>query len=146
MTKRSLAVMPLVLLTVTTAARSQPDAEQVYVLTAPEHTMEQVQKASSPRDVLLMTAAFGQMDPRDDKQWKEVEHPGPNDYRARLIAQAGELKTGLVDMTDDWGRYVRGSGKDLHWFKRDEVHANERGEKIIGRTLAAHLAPPLPGK
>ncbi len=100
----------------------------------------------SPCDVLLMTPVFGQMDPRDDKQWKQVEHPAANDYRARLIALASELKTGLVNMTEAWGCYVRGSGKDLNWFKRDEVHANERGEQVIGRILAAHLAPPLPGK
>jgi hypothetical protein len=78
--------------------------------------------------------------------WKQVEHPAANDYRARLIALAGELNTGLVDMTDAWTRYVRSTGKDLSWFKRDEVHANERGEQVIGRILAAHLAPPLPGK
>ena len=48
-------------------------------------------------------------------------------------------------MTDAWGRYVRASGKDLNWFKRDEVHANERGEQVIGRILAAHLAPPCRG-
>jgi lysophospholipase L1-like esterase len=72
--------------------------------------------------------------------------PPANDYRARLIALAGELKTGLVDMTDAWARYVRSTGEDVTWFKRDEVHTNERGEQVIGRILAAHLAPPLPGK
>ena len=266
MTTRSLALILLFLLTVNLAARSQQDAEQVYVLTRPEHTMEQVQKAyaeipplryappstrwqflprtvaalageggtlrvvmlgdsivndtsrsrwddvlqaSYPKvkivkttcvrggtgcwwfktpervkryvldfkpdllilggishrddvdsvkelitrvrehsncDVLLMTPVFGQMDPRHDKQWKQIEHPAANDYRARLIALAGEMKTGLVDMTDAWARYVRGSGKDLNWFKRDEVHANERGEQVIGRILAAHLSPPLSAK
>jgi hypothetical protein len=97
-------------------------------------------------DVLLMTPVFGQMDPRDDKQWQEVAHPAASDYRARLVALAGGLKTGLVDMTEAWGSYVRGSGKDLNWFKRDAAHANERGEQVIGRILATHLSPPLPAK
>ena len=49
-------------------------------------------------------------------------------------------------MTDAWARYVRSAGKDLDWFKRDEVHANERGEQVIGRILGAHLTPLSPAK
>jgi hypothetical protein len=45
MTTRSLALMPLVLLLLARPVRLQPDAAQVYVLTGPEHTMEQLQKA-----------------------------------------------------------------------------------------------------
>src|SRR5947209_16280033 len=44
-TTRPPALILFVLLTVTSTARSQQDAEQVYVLTRPEHTMEQVEKA-----------------------------------------------------------------------------------------------------
>jgi hypothetical protein len=42
MTTRSLALNLFVFLIVASAARAQPDAEQVYVLTGPERTMEQV--------------------------------------------------------------------------------------------------------
>jgi hypothetical protein len=47
-------------------------------------------------------------------------------------------------MTAWWGRTIRESGKDLDRFKRDPIHANIRGEQILGHILAAHLAPPVP--
>jgi hypothetical protein len=100
--------------------------------------IEQVRKGSQC-DVLLMTGAFGAMDPRDDKQWQEKIDPVGRDYRARLFRLSQELKTGFIDMSAIWGRYIRGSGKDLDWFKRDAIHANIRGEQILGRILVAHL-------
>ena len=94
-------------------------------------------------DVLLMTGAFGTTNPRDDKQWRFEIDPKGNDYRARLMRLAAEVNAGFLDMTGQWGKYVRESGRDLEWFKRDTIHANERGEQILGRILAAHLAPPV---
>ena len=105
--------------------------------------IEQVRRGP-PCDVLLMTGAFGTVDPRDDRQWTFDVDPRGNDYRARLRRLADETNCGFLDMTAHWGRYVRESGKQLDWFKRDPVHANERGEQILGRILAAHLAPPVP--
>jgi hypothetical protein len=92
-------------------------------------------------DVLLMSGAFGTVDPRDDKQWRFEIDPQGTDYRSRLKRLADEEKTGFLDMTAYWGRYIRDSGKELDWFKRDPIHANTRGEQILGRILAAHLAP-----
>ena len=104
--------------------------------------IEQVRRGS-PCDVLLMTGPFGAVDPRDDRQWTFKFDPQGNDYRARLRQLADETNCAFLDMTAHWGRYVRESGKELDWFKRDAVHANERGEQILGRILAAHLAPPV---
>jgi hypothetical protein len=101
----------------------------------------QVRKGS-PCDVLLMTGAFGNVDPRDDRQWRYGLDADGNDYRAKLFRLARDQQCGFLDMTAEWGRYVRESGKGLEWFKRDPVHANERGEQILGRVLAAHLSPP----
>lgn len=42
-----------------------------------------------------------------------------------------------------WGKYIRESGKDVSWFERDPIHANFRGEQILGHILAAHLGPPV---
>jgi hypothetical protein len=105
-------------------------------------------RSKSACDVLLMTPAFGTTDPRDDRQWREIVDPGGTDFRAKLVRLADEQKVGLIDMTAAWGRYVRASGKEIGWFKRDVVHANERGEQVVGRILAAHLASPVtvPGK
>ena len=96
-------------------------------------------------DVLLMTGAFGAIDPRDDKRWRFELDPKGTDYRARLKRLADEEHAGFLDMTAWWGRTIRESGRDLDWFKRDPVHANIRGEQILGRILAAHFAPPSGG-
>jgi hypothetical protein len=50
-----------------------------------------------------------------------------------------EMKTGFMDLCGYWGVYVQKSGHPVDWFKRDVVHADEKGEQIIGRLLAAHL-------
>ena len=31
------------------------------------------------------------------------------------------------------------SGKPLNWFKRDEVHNDDRGKQLIAQTLAAYF-------
>jgi len=63
------------------------------------------------------------------------------DYRAQLLRLASELKVEFLDMHGPWGRYIRESGKELTWFKRDNIHANERGAQILGRILSRYLAP-----
>ncbi len=98
-------------------------------------------RAASPCDVILMSGAFGGMDPRDDKQWRFDIDPKGKDYRARLMRLAAKEQGAFLDLTAIWGRYIRESGKDLSWFKRDRIHANERGEQILGRVLAAYLSP-----
>jgi len=99
-------------------------------------------RMAQPCDVLLVSEAFGRVDPRDDQQWRFAIDPKGANYRSRLKRLAEEEKTGFLDMTAEWGRYIRESGKDLNWFKRDPIHANIRGEQILGRILAAHLSPP----
>jgi len=98
-------------------------------------------RAGSKAEILLMTGAFGDVDPRDDKKWSFAIDPAGKDYRARLKRLAEEVKTAFIDMHDLWGKYVRNSGKDLGWFKRDPIHANEKGEQILGRLLEQHFAP-----
>lgn len=90
-----------------------------------------------------MSGAFGHVDPRDDKQWTFAIDPSGKDYRARLRQVANEEHAGFFDMTACWGKALRESGKDLVWFKRDAVHANERGMRVLGRLLAGDLAPPV---
>ena len=103
-------------------------------------------RAGSQSDILLMTGAFGYVDPNDDKQWSFQIDPSGKDYRARLRKVAEEEKTAFFDMTAYWGRYIRESGKDLKWFKRDDVHANERGMQVLGKLLAGYLAPRVRGE
>lgn len=103
--------------------------------------IRQVRAGGCRADVLLMTGAFGKVDPRDNKQWQAQIDPGGNDYRARLQRLADEVGAAFLDMSAAWGRYVRESGRKLDWFKRDAVHANERGDQILGRILDRYLSP-----
>ncbi len=102
-------------------------------------------REKSACDVLLLTGAFGSTDPRDDRQWRFEIDPRGGDFRARLRRLAAEVKAGFLDLHAHWGKYVRESGRDLEWFKRDPIHANERGEQILGRILVEHLTPAAAG-
>ena len=63
-------------------------------------------RAARRCDVLLMTGAFGLIDPRDDRQWRlEVDREG-TDYRPRLKRLAEGEQAGFLDMTAWWGHYM----------------------------------------
>jgi len=96
-------------------------------------------RAGSECDILLLTGPFGRVDPRDDEQFTFKTDPEGADYRARLMRLSKEVKTGFMDLCGYWGVYIRESAHDLDWFKRDVVHANERGEQVIGLLLAMHF-------
>lgn len=98
-------------------------------------------REGSRADVLLMSSAFGTVDPLDDTQWSERLDPAGSDFRSKLAKLAEELGVGFLDMTAAWGQHVRESDKEIDWFKRDVVHANKRGEQVLGRVLAAYLTP-----
>ena len=57
----------------------------------------------------------------------------------KLRTLAEEEKAGLVDVTRYWAEYVRQSGEGVNHYKRDPVHANELGEQVLGRIMAAFL-------
>jgi hypothetical protein len=105
-----------------------------------QNVIQQV-RAESKCDILLMTGAFGRMDPMDDSVWSFEIDPKADNYRSRLQRLANDEHTGFLDMTAHWGKYIRESGKSLDWFKRDVVHANIYGEQILGHILVAHFAP-----
>jgi hypothetical protein len=100
-------------------------------------------KAESDTDILLMTGAFGSVDPRDDKQWQRISDPNHfSEYRKGLELLARETGAAFLDMEAAWAGYIRSSGKELDWFKRDPVHANERGEQILGHILESYFTLP----
>ncbi len=96
-------------------------------------------RAKRKCDVLLMSGSFGRVDPKNDKQWQFEFDPKGKTYRAKLLRLAKETNSAFLDMRAHWGKYVRESGKDVKYFMRDVVHANPKGEQIIGRILARHL-------
>ncbi len=100
-------------------------------------------RGTSQADILLMTGAFGQTDPRDERSWQTISDPNHyTQYRKGLEDLAQETGSAFLDMEAAWARYIRQSGKALDWFKRDPIHANERGEQILGRILASYLSNP----
>ena len=106
----------------------------------------QIRERAAP-DFLLMTGAFGSVDPRDDAQWQKINDPRHySDYRKGLEKLADEVHAAFLDMETAWGRYIHDSGKELDWFKRDPIHADERGEQILGHILANYLSYPPTGQ
>jgi hypothetical protein len=92
-------------------------------------------------EILLMSPCFGHKDPRVDPEWTFDVPSDGNSFRSRLKKLAEEEKTAFLDMTGPWGQYLRTCGEDIHWFKRDIVHANARGEAILGRILEKFFTP-----
>ncbi|RMG01337.1 MAG: SGNH/GDSL hydrolase family protein [Planctomycetota bacterium] len=106
--------------------------------------IRQVREALNPDpEIILMTPVFGPDDPRDDPDWSYAV-PGDDSFRARLKRLAEEEQVEFLDMTGPWGRYIRTCGEDIHWFKRDYIHANAKGEAILGRILERYFAPKTP--
>jgi hypothetical protein len=62
-------------------------------------------------------------------------------YQAALPKLAAEEKCGYFDMTTPWKTYIANSGYALDSFKRDVVHANDRGKQILGRLMQRFFAP-----
>ncbi len=101
----------------------------------------QIRTKASP-DILLMSGAFGRVDPFDQQQWRRIIDPTHHsDYRQGLQALANELNAAFLDMEAHWAIYVRNSGKAVEHFHRDPVHANIQGEQILGHILAEYLSP-----
>ncbi|MCX8157921.1 MAG: hypothetical protein N3J91_16025 [Verrucomicrobiae bacterium] len=98
-------------------------------------------RVTRPVDVLLCTGPFGAADPTDDAKWAAERADTPKAWHVRLAALAREEKAGFLDLQLLWGEYVRASGKPLDWYKRDPVHANARGEAVLGRFMTEYLTP-----
>lgn len=103
--------------------------------------IQQVRAARPGLEILLMTGAVGSSDPRTDPAWTEEVPEEGESYRTRLRRLAREESCEFLDMTGPWGRYIRDSRHALGSFKRDVVHANDRGKQVLGRILDAYFTP-----
>ncbi|MDX9980239.1 MAG: SGNH/GDSL hydrolase family protein [Lentisphaeria bacterium] len=101
--------------------------------------IQQVRAARPGLEILLMTGAVGSSDPRTDPAWTEEVPEEGESYRTRLRRLAREENCEFLDMTGPWGRYIRDSRHALGSFKRDVVHANDRGKQVLGRILDAYF-------
>lgn len=103
--------------------------------------IHQVRGARPDTEFLLMTGPFGNYDPRSDKDWSSRIDPDNDTYEAKLMKLAAEETCEFFDMRGAWGDYIRASKWALGAFKRDRVHANDRGKQTLGRLLEAYFAP-----
>jgi len=103
--------------------------------------IRQVRAANSDIEILVMTGAFGAKDPREDPEWSDDVDPKGEGYRTQLMRMAAEEKVEFLDMRGPWGHYIRETAKALGPYKRDRVHANDRGKQILGRILEKYFGP-----
>lgn len=92
-------------------------------------------------EILLLSPTFGAPQNAHNKNWTPQPDANAYPYRANLQKLAQEEKCGFFDMTGPWWEYIRDSGYALDSFKRDVVHANSRGQQLLGRLLAKFLGP-----
>jgi lysophospholipase L1-like esterase len=92
-------------------------------------------------EVLLLTPTFG--GPQSDYVKNFTPQPDKKAYayRADLQELAVQEKCGFFDMTAPWYDYMKNSGYAQDSFKRDPIHANERGKQILGRLMREFLKP-----
>ena len=101
--------------------------------------IHQLRAALPEVEILLATGAFGTADPRDPVALARAGHSGTGAYGTALKKLAEEEHCAFLDMTASWSEYIRTSGMHPHRFYRDVVHANEYGEQILAKILAAYF-------
>lgn len=92
-------------------------------------------------EVLLITPVFGGPHDGNLKPLSPKPNPRWDAYRTQLKSLAEEEKCGYFDMTDPWWEYLKASDYALDSFKRDPVHANDRGKQILGRLMQRFFMP-----
>jgi len=92
-------------------------------------------------EVLLVTPAFGPPHEAGGAQLTGPVNPGWDAYRAQLKDLAAQEKCGFFDISVPWWDYLKDSGYALGSFKRDPVHANDRGKQILGHLVENFLGP-----
>ncbi|MDR1142504.1 MAG: hypothetical protein LBL62_12495 [Planctomycetaceae bacterium] len=100
--------------------------------------IHQVREKQSP-EIMLITPVFGAESDPHLKNWTFEIDAEKYHYRADLKKLAEDENCEFVDLTGITWKYMMDSGKCYGWFKRDYVHANQRGFQVIGRHLVRYL-------
>jgi hypothetical protein len=61
-------------------------------------------------------------------------------YYAKLQELGEELGVATFDLRSVWETYLAGSGHPRPWYRRDVIHANNRGKQILGRAMEQYFA------
>jgi hypothetical protein len=92
-------------------------------------------------EVLLISPVFGSVQGAFSVHWTPEPDEKAYPYRAQLRDLAAQEKCGFFDMTRPWMEYLKSSPYALDSFKRDPIHANDRGKQILGRLMEKFLGP-----
>lgn len=92
-------------------------------------------------DVLLLSPTFGSPQAAFVTKWTPQPDKEAYPYRAELKELAEQEKCGFFDMTGPWWEYIKASPYAVDSFKRDVVHANDRGKQILGRLMREFFKP-----
>ncbi|MBT4822011.1 MAG: SGNH/GDSL hydrolase family protein [Lentisphaerae bacterium] len=106
-----------------------------------QSVIHQVRAAKPDVEFFLMTGAFGFYDPRTHKDWTYDVDPNGDGYRGKVLRLAATENAEFLDMRGPWGKYIRNSKRAHGSFKRDPVHAHDRGKPILGRILERYFTP-----
>ena len=101
--------------------------------------IRQIRAKDPEMEILLLTPVFGIEGQSKDAGWnvgwdynpEKAEHP----FRRDMKRLAEEEKCAFFDINAPWRQYILDSGKDMGYFHRDLVHANTRGEQLVGHLL-----------
>lgn len=61
-------------------------------------------------------------------------------FIGRARAMAEEERCEFLDTRAIWDAYVKKAGESEDWFRRDVIHANDRGKQVLGRVLERYFA------
>ena len=107
-------------------------------IAAIKSVIQQIRKHSQA-EILLMSGVFGRLKPDNKEAWQSTIDEKKTPYRFELRKLASEQKCAFFDIRSPWTDYMQ--GKVLKSFYADTVHANAKGEQVIGHLLAKFLSP-----
>jgi len=103
--------------------------------------LQQVRAGGSDAEILLMTGPFGtHADPMSGPDWRQRTQSGKDQAYARQLAElADQFNAAYFDMQRAWGEYLRELDQPKAHYMRDRVHANARGEAVLGRIMEQYF-------
>jgi hypothetical protein len=103
-------------------------------------------RAQSQCDILILTGAVASLEARIETYLKN-SHSFRDDalnaieaFPGRLANMAREEHVAFFDIGAAWDSYVKESAQPPSWFRRDSVHANDRGKQVLARLLLSYLS------
>ena len=87
-------------------------------------------------EILVMSPVFGVEGDKRRAGWNvgwnsdpdKAEHP----FRRQLRDMCAEEKVAFFDINAPWRQYILDSGTSVGYYHRDPVHANQRGQVLLG--------------